>query len=220
MSYNKFTLKNLKEKLNLKIINFSWLPDSFANVPTDALLLQLLSEAKIEALNSEKARSEFIICPVLKAFRRQNNNCFSFYSGYQFNVDTKLHLNGYCDFILSLVPNSPLIEAPVFCVIEAKKEDIDNRAIAQCGAEMFAIQLFNQQNNLALKVVYGCVTTAFLWCFLKLEQQTLYIDTNYIPLTFTKPDAVLSVLQWLFCTLIDTDAKATNFQNLSINTAT
>jgi hypothetical protein len=200
MAYNKFTLKDLKEKLNLKIINFSWLPDSFVEGPVDALLLQLLNEAKTESLNSEKARSEFIISPVLKAFRRYNKNCFSFYSGYQFNVDTKLHLNGYCDFIFSLVSNSPLIEAPVFCVVEAKKEDIDNKAIAQCGAEMVAIQLFNQQNNKICKVVYGCVTTAFLWCFLKLEKQTLYIDTNYIPLTFSQPHTVLAALQWLFAT--------------------
>lgn len=166
-------------------------------VLADALLLQLLNEAKIEALNSKKARSEFIISPVLKAFRRLNNNRFSFYSGYQFNVDNKLNLNGYCDFILSLVPNSPLIEAPVFCVIEAKKEDIDNKSIAQCGAEMVAMQLFNQKNNKPNKVIYGCVTTAFLWCFLKLEGQALYIDTNYIPLTFAKPDAILSALQWV-----------------------
>lgn len=197
MAYNKFTLQDLKEKLNLEITNFSWLPESLPEILPDALLLQLLNEAKTEALSSEKARSEFIISPVLKAFRRLNNNRFSFYSGYPFNVDTKLHLNGYCDFILSLVPNSPLIEAPVFCVIEAKKEDIDNKALAQCGAEMVAMQLFNQQQGKPNKVVYGCVTTAFLWCFLKLEQQTLYIDTNYIPLTLSKPDGVLSALQWV-----------------------
>lgn len=197
MAYNKFTLQDLKEKLNLEITNFSWLPDSIPEVLPDALLLQLLNEAKTEALSSEKARSEFIISPVLKAFRRLNHNRFSFYSGYQFNVDNKLHLNGYCDFILSLVPNSPLIEAPIFCVIEAKKEDIDNKALAQCGAEMAAIQLFNQQHGKPRKVIYGCVTTAFLWCFLKLENQTLSIDTNYIPLTFAKPDAVLAALQWI-----------------------
>ena len=78
MAYNKFTLQDLKEKLNLEITNFSWLPDSLPEILPDALLLHLLNEAKLQ-------------------------------------------LNGYCDFILSLVPNSPLIEAPVFCVIEAKK---------------------------------------------------------------------------------------------------
>jgi hypothetical protein len=32
---------------------------------------------------------------------------------------------------------------------------------------------------------------------LKLENQTISIDTNYIPLTFAKPDAVLAALQWV-----------------------
>lgn len=38
---------------------------------------------------------------------------------------------------------------------------------------------------------------AFLWCFLKLEGKILYIDPNYVPLTFTKPHEVLAVLQWI-----------------------
>jgi hypothetical protein len=40
-------------------------------------------------------------------------------------------------------------------------------------------------------------TNVFLWCFLKLENQKLYIDPNYIPLTFTEPHRVLGVLQWI-----------------------
>ncbi len=55
MAYNKFTLNDLKEKFHLEITNFSWLPDCFPEITADALLLQLLSEAKIEALHSEKA---------------------------------------------------------------------------------------------------------------------------------------------------------------------
>lgn len=197
MAYNKFTLKGLKTQFNLQIITQSWLPTTKAIFSKDPFLLQILDEAKIEALSSEKARSEFIISPVLKALRRRNHNCFSFYSGYQFDVDKSLKLNGFCDFILSLVPNSPLIEAPVFCVIEAKKEEIDNKALAQCGAEMIAAKLLNEQEGKPRKVIYGCVTTAFLWCFLKLEEDVLLIDPAYEPLTFSNPENVLAVLQWI-----------------------
>ena len=197
MAYNKFTLKELKTDLNLGVSNQHWLPALIPDFAKDEFLLRQLDEAQTEALSSEKARSEFIIAPVLKALRRHNQNRFSFYSGYRFDVDKKLKLNGFCDFILSLVPDSPLIEAPVFCVIEAKKEDIDNMALAQCGAEMYAAKLFNENEGHPKKVIYGCVTTAFLWCFLKLENKRLLIDPVYIPLTFTEPEKVLAVLQWV-----------------------
>jgi hypothetical protein len=41
------------------------------------------------------------------------------------------------------------------------------------------------------------VTNAFSWCFLKLEGQHLYIDPNYVPLTFAEPHRALGVLQWV-----------------------
>lgn len=197
MAYNKFTLKDLKTDFQLSVSNQHWLSSALPEIERDEFLLRLLNEAQTEALSTEKARSEFIIAPVLKALRRHNHNRFSFYSGYQFDVDRKLKLTGFCDFILSLVPDSPLIEAPVFCVIEAKKEDIDNRALAQCGAEMYAARLFNENEGHPKKVIYGCVTTAFLWCFLKLENSQLLIDPVYVPLTFDEPERVLAVLQWI-----------------------
>jgi hypothetical protein len=62
---------------------------------------------------------------------------------------------------------------------------------------MCAAQLFNEREGNPRKVIYGCVTNAFSWCFLKLEAKTLYIDPNYVPLTFAKPHEVLGVLQWI-----------------------
>jgi hypothetical protein len=81
-------------------------------------------------------------------------------------------------------------------MVEAKKGEIEE-GFGQCGAEMYAAQLFNQRHNNPQKVIYGCVTNAFTWSFLKLEQNTLSIDPNYIPLTFTEPHKVLAVLQWI-----------------------
>jgi hypothetical protein len=60
---------------------------------------------------------------------------------------------------------------------------------------MYAGQLFNQQQGKPQTNVFGCVTKAFSWCFLKLEGQNLYIDPNYLPLTFTQPHQVLGALQ-------------------------
>jgi hypothetical protein len=61
---------------------------------------------------------------------------------------------------------------------------------------MYAAQLFNQQHNKEQAAIYGCVTNALVWCFLKLENNNLLIDPNYIPLTFNNPEPVLQVLQW------------------------
>ncbi len=196
MAYNKYSLSDLQTKLQIDVSLKSWLLESYPDFGIDSFLLQILDEARLEPLNSEKARSELITSPVLKALRRRNPNKFSFFSGYQFNVEKKLDLTGFCDFIFSLVPNKLTIQNPVFFVVEAKKDDVEE-GLGQCGAEMYAAQLFNERAENSNKVIYGCVTTAFSWAFLKLEGKNLYIDPNYVPLTFTEPHRVLAVLQWI-----------------------
>jgi hypothetical protein len=62
---------------------------------------------------------------------------------------------------------------------------------------MYAAQLFNERKGKAKKQIFGCVTNAFSWCFLKLENKNLYIDPNFVPLTFSEPHRVLTVLQWI-----------------------
>ena len=196
MAYNKYTLDDLQTKLQIDVSLKSWLLESYPDFGIDSFLLQILDEARLEPLNSEKARSELITSPVLKALRRRNPNKFSFFSGYQFNVEKKLDLTGFCDFIFSLVPNKLTIQNPVFFVVEAKKDDVEE-GLGQCGAEMYAAQLFNERAENFNRVIYGCVTTAFSWAFLKLEGKNLYIDPNYVPLTFTEPHRVLAVPQWI-----------------------
>jgi hypothetical protein len=155
-----------------------------------------LQEAEQEGLMTEKAKSEFVVVPVLKELRRQNVDKFSTFSGYEFDVDKLLGLTGYCDFLLSSEINKSEITAPVFCLVEAKDAKIE-KGFAQCGAEMYAAHLFNERKGNPKKQIFGCVTNAFSWCFLKLENKNLYIDPNYVPLTFTKPHEVLAVLQWI-----------------------
>jgi hypothetical protein len=197
MAYNKFKkLEQLELLLGVKDISRPWLSLNFAPANVSDILLQSLKDAKSEHLGTEKAKSEFVIAPVLKELRKNNPLKFSTFSGYSFEVDNKKGLNGYCDFILSAEAERLEIVAPFFCLVEAKNDNV-NRGLAQCGAEMYAACLFNQQKGKVCEVMYGCVTNAFSWCFLKLENNTLYIDPNYIPLTFTEPHKVLAVLQWI-----------------------
>ena len=195
MAYNKFTLSDLSEKFAINYELASFIP-TLADISASARLLEDLAEAMELPLSTEKAKSELIIVPLLKELHRTNKNKFSYFSGYQFNVDSKNGLKGYCDFILSAQPKKIEIESPVFCLVEAKKDNIED-GYAQCGAEMYAAQLFNQKHHTEQKAIYGCVTNAFCWVFLKLEQNTLIIDHQYVPLTFTQPDKVLAVLQWI-----------------------
>ncbi len=197
MAYNRFKkLAQLREELGIDDRIGDWMPHPIPEVTVTDFLLQNLAEAKDEALGTEKAKSEYIVAPVLKELRRKNPNKFSSFSGYQFNVDSKLKLVGYCDFILSANPKKIEIDAPIFCLVEAKNDLIEN-GLAQCGAEMYAAQIFNERNGIHDKVMYGCVTNAFSWCFLKLEGKQLFIDTDFIPLTYAEPHRVLAVLQWI-----------------------
>ncbi len=197
MAYNKYKkLEQLDIQLGVKDVSATWLPDAFNPVNISIFLLQSLKDAKNEPLGTEKAKSEHIITPVLKELRRNNLAKFRTFSGYSFEVDDTKDLNGFCDFILSAAAERADIIAPIFFLVEAKNDNVE-KGLAQCGAEMYAATLFNVQKGKPCEVMYGCVTTAFLWCFLKLENNTLYIDPNYVPLTFDEPHKVLSVLQWI-----------------------
>jgi hypothetical protein len=197
MAYNKFKLNDLTHQFGIENFNREFIElNALKNFTVSQHLLIDLQEAKQEALASEKAKSEFIILPVLKELRRKNPHRFSYFSGYEFNVDKKQGLSGFCDFIFSAEPDKLTITAPVICLVEAKKGDID-QWLGQCGAEMYAAQLFNAQENHPQPAVYGCVTNALVWCFLKLVDKNLFIDPNYIPLTFNNPEPVLQVLQYL-----------------------
>jgi hypothetical protein len=197
MAYNKFKkLVQLRTQLGLKDYIEEWLPSEFPSFSISTTLLEALQDAKNEHLGTEKAKSEFIIVPILKELRKHNFNRFSAFSGYEFNVDSEQGLTGYCDFIFSADAKRGEITSPVFCLVEAKNDNVE-KGLAQCGAEMYAAQIYNKRENNSQKVIYGAVSTAFSWAFLKLEDKNLYIDTNYIPLTFAEPHKVLAVLQWI-----------------------
>ncbi len=197
MAYNKFKkLEQLQDDFGISNFMENWLP-VLSTYPKITNILEIaLQEASQEALTTEKAKSESIIAPIIKELKRNNPNKFSYFSGFQFDVDSNQKLTGYCDFILSAETKKYEITIPIFCLVEAKKGEIEE-GFGQCGAEMYAAQLFNNQKGHPQQAIYGCTTNAFSWCFMKLEGKNLYIDTNYVPLTFAKPHEVLAVLQWI-----------------------
>ncbi len=129
------------------------------------------------ASSSEKARSEFIVAPLLLEMEMLNNQSFSIFSGERLDVLPEQGLNSECDFILGKNSFSSSLQAPIFCLVEAKKNDI-KEGLGQCVAQMLGATLFNQNEGLEYPVVYGCVTTCEIWQFLKLADKTFYLDSQ------------------------------------------
>src|SRR5437016_4871842 len=71
---------------------------------------------------TEKAKSEFIIAPMLIELRRALGRRFSVFSGMELKINKGRRLNGACDFVLTKGDNQHLREAPIVGVLEAKNE--------------------------------------------------------------------------------------------------
>jgi hypothetical protein len=134
------------------------------------------------SLVTEKARSEFIVGPILLACRDLTGGALAIFSGQRLDVDPSRGLQGECDFILALADPVPRLRAPLVTVVEAKKNDIE-AGLGQCVAQMVAAHDFNEREGSGLSIVYGCVTTGEDWQFLRLdganvtmERTRLYID--------------------------------------------
>jgi hypothetical protein len=177
MGYSNFKrLKQVLQKFELNDIREALFVDVPSIEPSERLQ-QALKIAKIIPLTNEKAKSEWLIAPILTEVFLAHSNQISLYSGEEINIDAQNDLAGACDFVFSLTPNSYQLHTPIFALTEAKDEDLDY-GIAQCTAQMYASKLLNEQENKPLPYIYGCVTTAGEWRFLKLEQKTLYVDKN------------------------------------------
>jgi len=180
MSYSDFkSLEDVKKKFGISVSSGGSLFGLQGDFELSERFAEILDENVDLALNinTEKARSELIISPLLVETRKLLNRKISLFSGVEFNVDDKLGLTGFCDFILSKSPDQVFIEVPVVCIVEAKNENIKS-GYAQCAAEMVAAEIFNRQNLHAIDYILGIVTTGSNWKFLKLENNVIYIDFN------------------------------------------
>jgi hypothetical protein len=179
MAYSSFSLKDIKQKLGLHVVENERL---FAEVSSVAIspFLQTTLEKYVPlalAVNTEKSRSEWIIAPILAEFREQFPEQVSVFSGKKFDVDAARGLDGYFDYLISLNAEQYYISAPVFAIVEAKNEDIVE-GFGQCLATMFAAQLFNEREQVKVPMIFGAVTTGTNWKFLKLLGTTAYIDLD------------------------------------------
>lgn len=184
MSYSSFTNEKLKEQFGveqtLKRGIFNNLPKRTAS----RWLLETLSKTRDFALaqGSEKARSEYIIAPVFYELREQSEQRISIFSGRKFDIDKKLNLDGFCDFLVSRSPSQVILESPVVIAVEAKQDKFE-QGTTQCIAEMIAARIFNEKKGNPQKQIYGCVTTGVGWLFLLLDDKQAFVDTTIFDVT-------------------------------------
>lgn len=180
MSYSEFTnLSKVQSKFNLNLQEKLKLFTEIIPVTPSQYLIDTLEEylPLATAINTEKARSEFLIAPILAEIRRQVNYQISLFSGTEFNVDINQGLSGYCDYLISCSSEQYFINVPVITVVEAKNENIKG-GLGQCIAEMIAAQIFNEKENHPIKTIYGVVSSGTTWKFLTLENNTVSIDQS------------------------------------------
>lgn len=179
MAYSDFTLDDIKTQFQLSIAEDKRLFGDVKPFDVPAPLLHVL-ESNVPlalAIDTEKARSEFIIAPILAEYKRIFTHRVSLFSGVDFSIDPQRGLNGTCDFILSRSPEQFYITAPIIMLVEAKNDRIKS-GLPQCLAEMIAAQQFNTHKGTGIETVYGIVSTGSLWRFLSLTAQEGAIDRD------------------------------------------
>ncbi|MBD2299795.1 hypothetical protein [Nostoc sp. FACHB-190] len=196
MPYSQFTIDRLKQDFRLMIVEgVRFFPENIEPVHPSPRLQAILEDLPWAiAVDTEKARSEVIINPVLLEVRRILHSSISVFSGEEFNVDASIGLNGVCDFLISRSPEQLTVEAPAIVIVEAKKSDLKS-GLGQCIAEMVAAQRFNEAKGQPITSIYGTVSSGTQWRFLKLEGQTVTIDFSDYPLP--PVEKILSFLVWM-----------------------
>lgn len=181
MAYSDFSLTTVRSSFGLQL---SEACNLFAAVepvsPSAEFATRFEDRYRLAtAINTEKARSEFLIAPTLFEARFLAQARFhhlpALFSGSEFTVDRDRGLQGFCDYLMTASPEQFFIDAPLVAVVEAKNENLKN-ALGQCLAEMVAAQIFNQRAGIELPQIYGAVTSGTAWRFLTLAGETVAID--------------------------------------------
>lgn len=180
MPQNEFSLPTVTDIFQLTVTQQNGRFASVSPVAAISDVLRILLAEQVPlavAINTEKARSEFIVANVLAEIRRQMPGEISLFSGVELDVEKSDSLNGYCDFLISLSPQQLMVSAPIITLVEAKNDNLP-AAWGQCAAEMIAAQRFNAKRGNAIPRVFGAVTSGTGWMFGVIEDKALALDLH------------------------------------------
>lgn len=179
MPYSDFTMMSVEHAFELRRRE---VPGLFVAVPPCAptsVLEQAIAEGLplAGAINTEKARSELLIMPVLLDVRRHCPGQVSLFSGMLFDVDPAHGLTGFVDFVLSKTASQMVLTAPVAVVVEAKNDNLMS-GMGQCLATMVAARCFNTRAQTGVTTILGAVTSGTRWRFLRLDGEEATMDLD------------------------------------------
>jgi hypothetical protein len=201
MAYSDFTLTRVRRELGVTIAETTGLFAEVGGVVPSELLQAILQRSGRLArlIGTEKAKSEFLISPILAEVAAQLNYQVSLFSGTEFNVDAEKGLLGFCDFILSQSPEQLDVTAPIVTIVEAKNDNLKN-GLGQCMAEMVAAQIFNEREGNPKATIYGVVTTGTSWLFMQLVEGHIQMDDREY--FINEVDQILGILMLPFRTVV------------------
>jgi hypothetical protein len=193
MPYHQFTLARVQEEFGITLESR---PALFPDVPSFPLAADFRQRFFRRAglattVNTETARTQMLVVPLLLELWERSNYGIALYSGTRFDVDPSVDLVGVCDFIIGRPPQLDYVVAPVMMIVEAKNEQVMG-GLGQCAAAMVAAQRFNRTRNPHIETVYGAVSNGSEWRFLRLNGSVLEFDLTDYP--FADPDRILGIL--------------------------
>ncbi len=175
MTYADFTLDSVEKALGLTIRLGELFPQ-IDPLPSPEWLKDNLARGRAStALLTEKARSEFVVVPILLAARETLPDELAIFSGQGLDVEPSLGLVGECDFILARTAPVPRLKATLVTILEVKKGDIE-AVLGQCIAQTVAARIFNERAGELAQPLYGCVTSGNDWQFFKLDGSEVVLD--------------------------------------------
>ncbi len=197
MAYSDFTLDRLIQEFGVEVQGMRSMFADASEVEPSAWLIESLQRANNTGFGSEKSRSERLVSPILLELSNRNQDAFAIISGANLDIDPGHGLNGECDFILSFTRLQDLVRAPIFCITEAKKQDVE-LGTAQCAAQLLGAMRLNKREKKVIPTLYGCSTTGVEWRFLRFEDNTFVLDeTRYLISDLRKLLGVLQqVINW------------------------
>lgn len=129
------------------------------------------------SINSESAKREFLIAPLLHELVRTADVKLNV--EYPLNIDE--HLSGSVDYLLRA--------SQELVIVEAKRGDLE-RGFTQLAAELIALDRMERNDSPA--VLYGAITIGEVWRFALLERETKTIVKSVH--TFRYPEDVAEIL--------------------------
>jgi len=180
MAFSDFkSLAQVQEDYHIKYVEADFLR-YLELKPSDWFLTELeFNENNIDIFNSEAARCENIIYPVLREVYKNFSDQYTLWSHRSITYDAQL--TGTPDYLFSTKSElgKTVLGLPIVIIVEAKQSNFIE-GWGQCLAELVAAQKINNQEEFPL---FGIVTDGELWQFGKLVRNLFTKQKSRITLT-------------------------------------